>query len=136
MTSTQSYTTTGSKKLISGTFGLIPYLNAVLDAYPEALVGAIKDITSEETGVLKDSMTNHPDWSPYADKAHASYEDGQLHYGLQGLSSDEETSAHALEYGNPVMNVTATGLLRSVAANRTHDTDLGSAIANRLEEML
>ena len=115
MTSAQVHTTVGSKGNISETFDFILEFEKFFDTIEDRTQDAVSSTISEETQVLRDTLGNHPDWSPMKDSAEVRLEDGMLAYRV------EDPRAMDIEYGNPQKKIVATGLLRSTAVSRSQD---------------
>jgi hypothetical protein len=77
--------------------------------------GAIKETLTVEKDYLRNTLSNHPDWSDKVDKASVALNAGGINYSV------DHEDAQDLEYGNPMRNTVATGVLRSTAKRRSYD---------------
>lgn len=128
MTSAQLHTSTGSKPIVSGEFSLLSILEETVDVYEDVLAKSLSTVASEESTILKERLANHPDWADKVDSANVSVKDGFLEYTV------DHPDAQKLEYGNPMENVVATGMLRSIAKSREYDVN--SALTSYLSSGL
>jgi hypothetical protein len=117
MTSTQLHTSTGSKPIISGDFSIISILEETVATYEEAMTQSLSSVVDEESSVLKEQLSQHPDWADKVDSANVSVKDGHMEYSVN------HPDALDLEYGNPLKKVVATGTLRSIAKSREYDVN-------------
>jgi len=115
MTSAQMHTSTGSGKIVSGEFSLFASLEQQIKKYDKAMDGAIKETLTVEKDYLRNTLSNHPDWSDKVDKASVALTAGGINYSV------DHEDAQDLEYGNPMRNTVATGVLRSTAKRRSYD---------------
>lgn len=117
MTSAQLHTTTGSKEVISGNLSILSIIEESVDYYEDALSESLYSVIDEESSILKEQLSSHPDWSDKVDSANVSVKDGHMEYSV------DHPDAMDLEYGNPMKQVIATGILRSVAKSREYDVN-------------
>lgn len=130
MTSAQLHTSTGSKPIVSGDFSILSILEETVDTYESAMSQSLSSVLSEESSVLKEQLSRHPDWADKVDSANVSVKDGFMEYTV------DHPDAQDLEYGNPMKKVVATGILRSVAKSREYDVNesLMRHLSNRLPD--
>lgn len=114
MTSAQSHTRTGSGPIVSGNFSILSILEETVNSYEEAMTQSLSSVVNEESSVLKEQLSRHPDWADKADLAKVSVNEGALEYTV------DHPDAMDLEYGNPMKKVVPTGILRSIAKNREY----------------
>ncbi len=117
MTSAQLHTSTDSASVISGFPSVISLLKDNLLIYETALEQSLAETAVQETAILRDNLSQHPDWADKGDSAKVSVNNGFFDYSV------EHPDAMDLEYGNPTKKVVATGTLRSVAKNREYDVN-------------
>lgn len=115
MTSAQLHTSTGSGKIVSGEFSLFASLEQQIKNYDKAMNKAIEETLTVEKKHLRDTLSNHPDWSDKVDKASVALTPGGINYSV------DHEDAQDLEYGNPMRNTVATGTLRSIAKRRSYE---------------
>lgn len=117
MTSAQLHTTTGSKPIVSGNFSIISILEETVNTYEDAMSQSLSSVVNEESSILKEKLSRHPDWADKVDSANVSVKDGFMEYSV------DHPDALDLEYGNPIKKVVATGALRSIAKSREYDVN-------------
>lgn len=128
MTSAQPHTSKDSKPAISGNFSLFGQLTEFTQTYGDRASKSLEAVIEDERKALKDTLSQHPDWSDLADKSDVQVNDGDLEYIV------DDPYAMDLEYGNPQKNIVATGLLRATAVSRA--TEVTSGLSRRIMEGL
>lgn len=128
MTSAQLHTSTNSKPIVSGEFALFSELENKINKYDKALESALEETINSEKTHLTDTLANHPDWADKSGNAKVSFTPEGINYSV------DHEDALDLEYGNPMRNVVATGVLRSTAKRRSYDVtkELMGRVAKRL----
>jgi hypothetical protein len=128
MTSAQLHTNTNSKPIVSGEFALFSGLEQQIKDYDEALNRALEETLDAEKTHLTNTLSNHPDWADKSGNAKVSFTPEGVNYSV------DHEDALDLEYGNPMRNVVATGVLRSTAKRRSYDVtkELMGRVAKRL----
>lgn len=117
MTSAQSHTRTGSRPIVSGNFSILSILEETVNSYEDAMEQSLSSVVNEESTVLKEKLSQHPDWADKAESAKVSVSGGSLDYSV------DHPDAMDLEYGNPMKQVVPTGVLRSIAKSREYDVN-------------
>lgn len=117
MASAQLHTTTGSKSIVSGNLSIFSLIEETVSSYETALEQSLSSVVDEESTVLKERLSQHPDWADKADSAKVSVSGGSLEYSV------DHPDAMDLEYGNPMKQVVPTGVLRSIAKSREYDVN-------------
>jgi len=115
MTSLQPHASTVSGPIIEGDFYLLGILEDSVVGYSAAVEVALSRLIDEESKALSSRLSAHPDWNHLSDKAEVNLTSTGLEYAVH------DDVAADLEYGNPQTNITATGLVRSVAKRRSFD---------------
>lgn len=119
MTSAQVHTAGVSRKpILSGEFAVVGHIGGVVSTIGPSLMNAIQSAVQQEQEYLQQRMDEHPDWKLLSPGANVTLEDDQIVYGV---SPEYEEDAMALEYGDPMKKVIATGLLRGTARRREED---------------
>lgn len=132
--SSSSYTSTSSKGVFTGSFGVIDYAQNILSKYDEILIKAFNETAkAEQARVQKEANTRESGWKNVSDKIRVAYdhEGRQFSYSIDG---DESTQSHAmtLEYGDG--NNPPDPLLRTSAIGSQHDmsTDINQTLRTGL----
>ena len=122
MRGTSSTHATGSSApLLKGSPDFIPYFEAVISGYKEAVSAALDLIAEEEQDALQESArTSDVGWEDFTDKLRVQYshEDRDLLYRVETENDTEAYKAQTLEYGDRM--IPANALLRG-AASRARD---------------
>lgn len=132
--SSSSYTSTSSKGVFTGSFGVIDYAKTILSKYDEILIKAFNETAkAEQARVQKEANARESGWKNVSDKIRVAYdhEGRQFSYSIEG---DESTQSHAmtLEYGDS--NNPPDPLLRTSAISSQHgmSTDINQTLRDGL----
>lgn len=126
MNSLQSHTSTGTKPLISGYFSLASNYEGFLKDVDEHISNTLSNIAEEETLSFKNRLNETPDWKHTQETAGVSVSLTNVEFSVG------HEDAQDLEYGNPMANRVASGLIRSQAKRRSDE--IGISLATRVIE--
>lgn len=101
--SSSTYSSSGSKGIITGSFGAVERLEYILESYKEALTDSIDQFAESETERIRRLASSvESSWYKLRDSlsVHYDYETGEFVYGVIGDDNDMELSME-LEYGTP-----------------------------------
>lgn len=126
MDSLQSHTYTGAKPLISGNFAIAEMYEDFTENVDKYIANTLRNITEEESETFKDRLNGHPAWSHTQDNAKVAMTLTSVEFSV------EHKDAQDLEYGNPVTNRVASGLIRSHTKERSDE--LGFNLVDRIVE--
>jgi len=126
MNSLQSHTSTGTKPIISGYFSLASYYESFLENVDAHISSTLNNISKEETLSFKNRLNETPDWKHTQETADVSISLTDVEFSVGHDDSQD------LEYGNPLVNRVASGLIRSQAKRRSDE--IGTSLATRVIE--
>jgi len=126
MNSLQSHTSTGTKPIISGYFSLASNYEDFLKDVDEHISNTLSNIAEEENLSFKNRLNETPDWKHTQETADVSVSLTNVEFSVG------HEDAQDLEYGNPMANRVASGLIRSQAKRRSDE--IGTSLATRVIE--
>lgn len=131
-----TYSSTGSKGIITGSFAVIDYAEYLLEAYEQVVEDALKEEAKQEQERVRESARqSKTGWSKLANRIKVRYDhdERQLTYSVRGGASIQK-QAMDLEYGTP--DNPPVPLLRSSVIKGQYDTEnnIDSYMVNRLSE--
>ena len=126
MNSLQSHTSTGAKPLISGYFSIASRYDDLVENVGEHIANTLSNIAKEESLDFKNRLNETPDWKHTQETAQVSLTADSVEFSVG------HEDAQDLEYGNPMVNRVASGLIRSQAKRRSEQ--IGGSLASRVVE--
>lgn len=126
MTLPQTHTAMGSGKALSGSFALVDIFSSLVSSMQRTADQTIDGIEEEETDNFQQVLRHHPSWKGMEQDGRVSITKDHISYIV------DNEGARDAEYGNPMMDKVASGVLRSHAYGRSEE--LSKHLVGRLAE--